>query len=43
VQNQVAMRGGYVRPMAPAEVTDFVRAQQQMWNPVLQKLALDPK
>src|SRR5262249_3978572 len=32
VQNQVAIRGGYVRPMAPAEVTDFVRAQQQMWN-----------
>jgi tripartite-type tricarboxylate transporter receptor subunit TctC len=43
VQSQVAIRGGYVRPMAPAEVTNFVRAQQQMWNPVLQKLALDPK
>jgi tripartite-type tricarboxylate transporter receptor subunit TctC len=43
VQKQVAIRGGYVRPMAPAEVTDFVRAQQQMWDPALQKLALNPK
>jgi len=36
------MRGGYVRPMAPTEVVAFVRGQQQMWNPVLQKLALSP-
>jgi len=42
VKSQVAMRGGYVRPMAPTEVVAFVRGQQQMWNPVLQKLALSP-
>jgi tripartite-type tricarboxylate transporter receptor subunit TctC len=43
VKKQVAMRGGYVRPMTPPEVIAFVRGQQQTWNPILQKLALSPK
>jgi tripartite-type tricarboxylate transporter receptor subunit TctC len=43
VKKQLAIRGGYVRPMSPAEVIAFVRGQQQTWNPVLQQLALNPK
>jgi tripartite-type tricarboxylate transporter receptor subunit TctC len=42
VKQQVAARGGYVRPMSPDEVTSFIRDQQQTWNPILQKLALQP-
>ena len=43
VKKQLAMRGGYTRPMAPSEVIAFVRGQQQTWNPILQKLAQSPK
>jgi tripartite-type tricarboxylate transporter receptor subunit TctC len=43
IKKQLAIRGGYVRPMSPAEVIAFVRGQQQTWNPVLQQLALHPK
>jgi tripartite-type tricarboxylate transporter receptor subunit TctC len=42
VQKQLALRGGYVSPMSPAEVVAFVRGQQQTWNPLLQKLAAQP-
>jgi tripartite-type tricarboxylate transporter receptor subunit TctC len=34
VKKQLAIRGGYVRPMSPSEVIAFVRGQQQTWNPV---------
>jgi tripartite-type tricarboxylate transporter receptor subunit TctC len=43
IGKQLASRGGYVRPMSPAEVIAFIRGQQQTWNPVLQELALNPK
>jgi tripartite-type tricarboxylate transporter receptor subunit TctC len=43
VKQQLATRGGYVRPMSPEEVTAFIRGQQQTWNPVLQELGLNPK
>jgi tripartite-type tricarboxylate transporter receptor subunit TctC len=43
IKKQLAIRGGYVRPMSPAEVIEFVRGQQQTWDPVLQQLALNPK
>jgi tripartite-type tricarboxylate transporter receptor subunit TctC len=32
---QLALRGAYVDPMAPAEVTAFINAQQAQWRPVL--------
>jgi tripartite-type tricarboxylate transporter receptor subunit TctC len=43
VKKQLAMRGGYARPMTPSEVIAFVRGQQQKWNPILQKLAQSSK
>jgi tripartite-type tricarboxylate transporter receptor subunit TctC len=43
IKKQLASRGGYVRPMSPAEVIAFIRGQQQTWNPVLAELALNPK
>jgi tripartite-type tricarboxylate transporter receptor subunit TctC len=39
VKQQLALRGGYVQPMTPAEVLAFVHGQQQLWNPLLQELA----
>lgn len=39
MKKQLALRGGYVQPMTPAEVIAFVHAQQQLWNPLLQELA----
>jgi tripartite-type tricarboxylate transporter receptor subunit TctC len=39
VKKQFAVNGAYVRPMAPAEVVTFVNNQQQMWLPILQRLA----
>jgi tripartite-type tricarboxylate transporter receptor subunit TctC len=43
VKKQFATRGGYARPMTPSEVIDFVRGQQQIWNPILERLAQNPK
>ncbi|HEY7243654.1 MAG TPA: tripartite tricarboxylate transporter substrate-binding protein [Xanthobacteraceae bacterium] len=39
VKKQLALRGGYVQPMTPAEVIAFVHAQQRLWNPLLRELA----
>jgi tripartite-type tricarboxylate transporter receptor subunit TctC len=33
---QLALRGGYVNPMSPAETNAFVDAQQAQWKPVLE-------
>jgi tripartite-type tricarboxylate transporter receptor subunit TctC len=42
VKKQLAMRGGYPRPMSAAEVTAYVNGLQQTWDPILQDLALNP-
>lgn len=39
VKEKLATRGSYVRPMSPAEVLAFVRDQQQMWKPALERIA----
>jgi tripartite-type tricarboxylate transporter receptor subunit TctC len=39
---QLAGRGSYPLPMSPAEVTAFIRDQQQQWSPVLQQIAAKP-
>lgn len=39
---QLAGRGSYPLPMSPAEVTAFIRDQQQQWSPILQQLAAKP-
>jgi tripartite-type tricarboxylate transporter receptor subunit TctC len=36
---KLAARGAYARPMSAAEVTAFVRAQQEMWKPALERIA----
>jgi tripartite-type tricarboxylate transporter receptor subunit TctC len=43
VKQQIALRGGYAQPMSPQEVIAFIRAQQQTWNPLLEKLAQGSK
>jgi tripartite-type tricarboxylate transporter receptor subunit TctC len=32
-------RGSYPRPMTPAETESFVRAQQQLWKPAMERIA----
>jgi len=33
----------YTRPMAPGELTDFIRSEQQLWRPVLAEIISTPK
>ena len=42
VQKKLAATGSYVRPMSPAEVMAFIRADQQMWKPILEQIAANP-
>jgi tripartite-type tricarboxylate transporter receptor subunit TctC len=42
VQRKLATTGSYVRPMSPTEVMSFIQADQQMWNPILEKIAATP-
>ena len=37
VKEQLAMRGSYARPMSPAEVTAFIRAQKALWKPAVER------
>jgi len=41
LQARLAELGTYVRPMAPAELTNFIRDQQQMWKPVIAEIGLN--
>jgi tripartite-type tricarboxylate transporter receptor subunit TctC len=43
IKKQLALRGGYPRPMSPDEIIGFVRNQQQTWNPLLQQFVAQPK
>jgi tripartite-type tricarboxylate transporter receptor subunit TctC len=38
-RDKLVGRGSYPRPMSPAEVLAFVRAQQEMWKPALDRIA----
>ena len=42
VQRRLALTGTYVRPMSPAEVLAFIQAEQEMWKPILEKIATEP-
>src|SRR5262245_31621269 len=42
-RDKLAARGSYARPMSPVEVTSFVREQQQMWKPALDRIAAAAK
>jgi tripartite-type tricarboxylate transporter receptor subunit TctC len=38
-KDKLAARGSYARPMSPEEVTAFVRDQQILWKPALERIA----
>src|SRR5262249_23648009 len=42
VQKKLAVTGSYVRPMTPAETMAMIQAEQQMWKPILEKIAAQP-
>src|ERR1700730_17057478 len=39
VRDPLAARGSFVRPMSPGEVTVFIRDQQILWKPVIERIA----
>jgi tripartite-type tricarboxylate transporter receptor subunit TctC len=39
IQSKVAVTGNYLRPLSPQEVTAYVQSEQQMWKPILEKIA----
>lgn len=43
LQKKIATRGSYARAMSPAEATEFVQAQQRMWEPAIAKMPPKPK
>jgi tripartite-type tricarboxylate transporter receptor subunit TctC len=34
--------GSYTRPMAPGELIEFIRSQQQLWRPIVAEIAATP-
>jgi tripartite-type tricarboxylate transporter receptor subunit TctC len=42
VQKKLIVTGSYVRPMTPAQVMAFIQGEQQMWKPVLERIAATP-
>jgi tripartite-type tricarboxylate transporter receptor subunit TctC len=43
VRDKLAARGSFVRAMTPAEVTAFIRAQQEQWKPAIARIAEQSK
>jgi tripartite-type tricarboxylate transporter receptor subunit TctC len=39
VKDRLAARGSFTRAMTPAEVTAFIRAQQELWKPAIERIA----
>jgi tripartite-type tricarboxylate transporter receptor subunit TctC len=39
VKDLLANRGSFARPMSPAEVTAFIRDQQALWKPAIERIA----
>ena len=39
IRAKLALNGGYVRHMAPPELTAFVQNEQQTWRPILEQVA----
>jgi len=39
VKERLAGRGSFARVMSPSEVTAFIKAQQDLWKPAIEKLA----
>ena len=43
LKRMIATRGSYTRAMSPAEVIDFVQAEQRKWRPVVEHIAAKPR
>jgi len=43
VKEPLAARGSFTRPMSPDEVTTFIRDQQVLWQPVIERIAQQMK
>jgi tripartite-type tricarboxylate transporter receptor subunit TctC len=43
VREPLAARGSFVRPMSPEEVTVFIRDQQALWKPAIERVAQEMK
>jgi tripartite-type tricarboxylate transporter receptor subunit TctC len=43
VKERLASRGSFARPMTPAEVTTFIRDQQALWKPAIERIAVEMK
>jgi tripartite-type tricarboxylate transporter receptor subunit TctC len=43
MQAKLALNGGFVRHMEPAEITAFVQNEQKTWRPIMQKIADEAK
>ena len=43
VRDKLAARGSFVRAMTPAEVTAFIRDQQEQWKPAIERIAAQTK
>ena len=43
MKDKLAARGAYVHPATPTEAQAFVRSQQELWEPVLEHVALEFK
>ena len=41
IRAKLALNGGFVRHMAPAELTAFVQNEQKTWRPILEQVAKD--
>ena len=39
VKEPLAARGSFTRPMSPPEVTAFIRDQQELWKPAIERIA----
>jgi tripartite-type tricarboxylate transporter receptor subunit TctC len=39
IQAKVAVTGNYLQAMSPQEVMAYIQAEQQMWKPILEKIA----
>ena len=43
LQEKLSLMGTAVRPMSPAEVTSFIRNEQEKWRPVLNQVGVKPR
>ena len=39
IQKKVEVTGNYMQAMSPKDVMDYINAEQQMWKPILGKIA----